>query len=87
MVLTNEDKIMFSKSDKKAMKKAYEGINTHTAEDYRLKNEAAVKKTEYAKRFKKNGVDADILVFSHSDQVSLTLSNEVLIKILDLMDK
>ena len=78
MVLTNEDKIMFSKSDKKAMKKAYEGINTHTA---------AVKKTEYAKRFKKNGVDADILVFSHSDQVALTLSNLVLIKILDLMDK
>ena len=78
---------MFSKSDKRAMKRAYENISSHTAKDFKLKGEAKRREKEYTEGFKNIGMDAEVNVYSHSDTVTVSISNQDLIKILKLLAK
>lgn len=78
---------MFSKSDKRAMRKAYESINSRTAKDFKLEAEAKQKERQYTEGFKDIGMDAEVRVYSHSDTVAISVSNQSLIKILKLLAK
>ena len=78
---------MFSKSDKRAMKKAYENINSRTSEDFKLEAEAKQRERQYTEDFKSVGMDAEVRVYSHSDTVAISISNQSLIKILKLLEK